>query len=401
MAVDWVHNASPEVNALSEWRLIVGVCISLTTLMVVTVGLRIYVRARMIRSVWIDDYIIIFSAVSSLRQATASELRATMLNMIRFAPLSTWTSILWCVFPPFALHLVVKKHFQLVVKKHFHLVVKKHFHLVINFAGRPFYMAGITGFKVALCFAYLRITNSSHNSRYRIFIWSIMAFATLSHVAGTLVLIFQCSPVQKSWRPRTEGKCLPNVATFYALASVTIVCDLVIFFAPIPLLARIRIGTRKKVGLIGIFTLGVFTTVCSVMRMVQIITISKNGNSTMLVLWGTIETNVGIFLTCLPCLTPLFTFLRDKTRAATSSYGMGSLGKKADTADSLHYLQRQSTNRSTARQNMSESHDMGSDSEEHILPIQGERQGQYITKTTVIEVKRYPGSPREGRAPRI
>ena len=31
----------------------------------------------------------------------------------------------------------------------------------INFAGRPFYMAGITGFKVALCFAYLRITGSN------------------------------------------------------------------------------------------------------------------------------------------------------------------------------------------------------------------------------------------------
>lgn len=32
------------------------------------------------------------------------------------------------------------------------------------------------------------------------------------------------------------------------------------------------------------------------MRMVQIITIAKNGNSTMLVLWGTIEMNVGVRL---------------------------------------------------------------------------------------------------------
>lgn len=43
-----------------------------------------------------------------------------------------------------------------------------------------------------------------------------------------------------------------------------------------------------------IFLLGAFTTVCSIMRMVQIITISKNGNSTMLVLWGVIELNVGV-----------------------------------------------------------------------------------------------------------
>lgn len=32
------------------------------------------------------------------------------------------------------------------------------------------------------------------------------------------------------------------------------------------------------------------------MRMVQIITIAKNGNSTMLVLWGTIEMNIGVRL---------------------------------------------------------------------------------------------------------
>ena len=43
-----------------------------------------------------------------------------------------------------------------------------------------------------------------------------------------------------------------------------------------------------------IFLLGAFTTVCSIMRMVQIITIAKNGNSTMLVLWGVIELNVGV-----------------------------------------------------------------------------------------------------------
>ncbi|RMZ85028.1 hypothetical protein DV738_g147, partial [Chaetothyriales sp. CBS 135597] len=370
MSVDWVHNASPEVNALSEWRLIVGVCISLTTLMVVTVVLRIYVRAWMIRSIWIDDYIIVFSAICSIIYS------GLCIGQSRYG-----------------LGLPVALRPKVNLDKY----------SIINFAGRPFYMAGITGFKVALCFAYLRITNSGHNSRYRIFIWSIMAFAILSHLAGTLVLIFQCSPVQKSWRPRTEGKCLPNVATFYALASVTIFCDLIIFFAPIPLLARIQIGTRKKVGLIGIFALGAFTTVCSVMRMVQIITISKNGNSTMLVLWGTIETNVGIFLTCLPCLTPLFTFLREKTRGTNSSYGINSAGKKKDTSASLHYLHRQSTNRSTAlrdlnRSAVSESHALGSDSEENILPIQGDRQGQqYITKTTVIEVKRYTPSPMDGR----
>lgn len=155
-------------------------------------------------------------------------------------------------------------------------------------------MAGITGFKVALCFAYLRITGSNIKSTYRKVIWAVMMFSIFSHLGGTLVLIFQCSPVQKSWRPRTPGMCLRNDITFYVLAAITIVCDIVIFLLPIPLLMRVQINIRRKIGLIAIFMLGLFTTVCSVMRMVQIITIAKTGNSTMLVLWGTIEMNVGV-----------------------------------------------------------------------------------------------------------
>ena len=173
----------------------------------------------------------------------------------------------------------------------------------VNFAGRPFYMAGITGFKVALCIAYLRISSHSSMRRYRQWIWAIGIFAVASHLAGTLALIFQCQPVQKSWLPRTPGSCLPNDTFFYALAAITIFCDVVIFVTPIPLLLRLRINLRRKLGLVALFMLGLFTTACSVMRMVQIIQIAKDGNSTGLILWGTIEMNVGVCLSQPPKLS--------------------------------------------------------------------------------------------------
>ena len=113
--------------------------------------------------------------------------------------------------------------------------------------------------------------------------------------------------VRKSLRPETPGKCLPDDKTFYGLAAITIFFDVVIFLLPIPLLLRVQITTPRKVALIGLFVLGLFTTVCSVLRMIQIIIISKNGNSTMLVLWGAIEMNVGVWLLSLslpPSLSP-------------------------------------------------------------------------------------------------
>ena len=155
-------------------------------------------------------------------------------------------------------------------------------------------MFGILGFKTALCIAYLRILRTSTNKTYRYLIWLVMITCILGHVIGTLVLIFQCSPVQKSWYPLTKGTCLPNDTTFYALAGVTIFFDVVIFFLPIPLLLNLNIQVAKRLVLCGVFLLGLLTTVCSILRMVQIGTLATTGNSTMLVLWGVIELNVGV-----------------------------------------------------------------------------------------------------------
>ena len=286
-------------------------------------------------------------------------------------------------------------------------------------------MAGITGFKVALCIAYLRISQHSSLYIYRTFIWCLMAFAILSHLAGTLVLIFQCHPVQKSWLPTTPGSCLPNDITFYALAAVTILCDVAIFVTPIPLLMRLRINPRRKVALIGIFLLGLFTTVCSVMRMVQIIQISKDGNSTGLVLWGTIEMNVGvrsgasnadikiyyayasqISLTCLPTLAPLFTFFRSDTAISyryrsdnSNSKGPRSSKRKSHLAGPLHYLSVGALTGTTTTQRPSRAEIESESSQETILPIQGPNRKSvedgYILRSVDISVTRQSPGPQD------
>ncbi|KAK2738251.1 hypothetical protein FQN57_007114 [Myotisia sp. PD_48] len=276
----WVQNASPELNDISQYPTIIAVCTSLSTITAIIVGLRVWVRLRLKKSFGFDDVVIVSTAVLS----------------IIYSGLCITQSRL-------GLGLPLKLRPAENLDKY----------AAVNFAGRPIYMAGITGFKVALCIAYLRIIHHSAKTSYRYFIWAIIIFTITSHLAGTLVLMFQCSPVKKSWRPRTPGTCLPNDSVFYALAVISILCDLVVFFTPIPLLLRIRISRSRKVGLVVVFLLGLFTTACSVMRAVQIIQISKDGNSTMLVLWGTIELNVGVSLTCLPALIPLLSFLQSKT----------------------------------------------------------------------------------------
>ncbi|KAM5465020.1 hypothetical protein MauCBS54593_006653 [Microsporum audouinii] len=278
--MQWVYHVSPEVNAISQYPTILAVCISLTFVMTVVVCLRVWVRAVWKKSFGVDDAVIVSSAVCG----------------IIYSALCITQSRLGLGLP---LKLRPKQSLNT--------------YATVNFAGRPFYMAGITGFKVALCIAYLRIIRHSSEKSYRHVVRGIMIFTILSHLAGTLVLFFQCSPVHKSWRPMTPGTCLPNDIVFYTLAGVSILCDLIVFLTPIPLWMKVRISRGRKLGLMAVFLLGLFTTACSVMRVVQIEIIAKDGNSTMLILWGTIELNVGIAITCLPTLIPLLTFVRGKT----------------------------------------------------------------------------------------
>jgi len=62
----WVENASPAVDDASNYPEIIAVCVCLTVFMTVFVGLRVYVRAFMLKVMGIDDWITVFSAVCSV-----------------------------------------------------------------------------------------------------------------------------------------------------------------------------------------------------------------------------------------------------------------------------------------------------------------------------------------------
>ena len=56
-------------------------------------------------------------------------------------------------------------------------------------------MADITGFKVALCLAYLSIVPPQNKRIFKPLIWFVLIFCVLAYLAGTLVLILQCNLV--------------------------------------------------------------------------------------------------------------------------------------------------------------------------------------------------------------
>lgn len=60
----WINNGSPALDQISEYPTILGVCITLSILTTVIVLLRGFTRARILKVLGIDDYVIFFSCVS-------------------------------------------------------------------------------------------------------------------------------------------------------------------------------------------------------------------------------------------------------------------------------------------------------------------------------------------------
>ncbi|KAJ5178004.1 uncharacterized protein N7500_000703 [Penicillium coprophilum] len=288
----WVRNASPEVQAASQYPLILGVCLSLTILMVFTVSMRLFLRARASR--WAAaDYVMVVSMIFSVIYSALciSQSRYGLGLPLKLRPEANYST-----------------------------------YTKINYGGRPIYQVGIAGFKASLCLSYLRLISGTSKSRYRVVIWVVIVASTLGHFAGALSLIFNCTPIRRSWNAHIPGKCLPVGSLFYGLAIFTIITDVTIIVLPIPLLMGLNIKTAQKAGVVCLFLLGLFTTICSTMRLTQIQRVAfGDGNSTMLVLWGTIEFNVGNIVTCIPYLAPLLKGF---------VHGLGSTGKSKKYYDS-------------------------------------------------------------------
>lgn len=83
----------------------------------------------------------------------------------------------------------------------------------------------------------------------------VLLFTLASVLAG----IFHCWPIEHGWTRwtgETEGKCFSFNVFAWAHAIISIVLDIFILALPIPTLAKLQMGRRKKINLFIMFSLG-------------------------------------------------------------------------------------------------------------------------------------------------
>ncbi|KAH7064257.1 hypothetical protein BKA63DRAFT_169377 [Paraphoma chrysanthemicola] len=297
----WAHN-TPE-GVANDGPKLTAVAIALTTASLCVLLLRLYVRVWMIKALGADDWTLVVTWIASCGFAAV-----------------TIAQTKW------GLGLQHVKDMPLENIYNFGL---------IQYMGAPFYITSILGFKLSLLLTYLRFMTKGAARNTTI---GVMIACIAFHLSFLLVQINLCQPVAKQWNPAiTSGKCLPAVPFYTSMASFTIFFDIAVMFLPFPVLLKSHIQNRKKFALLGLLTLGVFITIIQVIRIQTVKNLSNYLDSAKLIMWSTVENNLGIIVASIPTLAPLFKYYAEKTQKSSSALS-------ADRSRSLYALKsRRST----------------------------------------------------------
>ncbi|KAK7961133.1 hypothetical protein PG988_012347 [Apiospora saccharicola] len=276
----WAWN-TPE-NVPNDGPKITAIAIAFTTVSLLLVVLRAYVRFFLVKAVGADDWVIF-----------TTWLYATDTRMV--------TETKW------GLGLLVLSDMPDEDVYNFGL---------LQYIAAPFYITSILGFKLSLLLSYLRIIPGRG---WRIAIIIVAVACTMFHTSFLMVQIFLCTPVAKQWDPAiTEGSCIPPIPCFTSMASFTIFFDLIVMFLPFLTLIRSRIQKRRKAVLLGLFATGLFITVTQILRIQTIYKLVDHLGSAPIIMWSAVENNLGVIITCIPTLAPLVKFFAEKASSSGS-----------------------------------------------------------------------------------
>ncbi|ESA42648.1 hypothetical protein GE21DRAFT_8096 [Neurospora crassa] len=278
----WTYNTT-DPDAPTIGHQITGVAIALTVLSFVTVCLRTYVRAFILKAIGFDDWVIIITWVAAAGFAVVTIVQ------------TRW-----------GLGLVDMEDFPSQNMYNFN---------ILQYIGAPFYISSIFGFKLALLTSYLRFIPKGG---YRYLTLGVIVSCFLFHLSFLLVQLNLCQPAAKQWDYSIPGKCLKGVPFYTSMASLTIIFDVTAMLLPFPVLLKSQIQTRKKVVLLGMFGLGLFITIIQIIRIQTVKRLVNPIDSAPLIMWSTVENNLGIIVTNVPTLAPLIKYFNERSRAGNT-----------------------------------------------------------------------------------
>ncbi|SPQ24632.1 0ec0b235-2f10-408a-9ebd-c29ad514edeb [Thermothielavioides terrestris] len=165
------------------------------------------------------------------------------------------------------------------------------------------YCSSLLFIKMTFLFQYYRVLAVQHMRKVYIGCMVVVGGWALSQV---LVGIFTCNPVSGFWDSSIKAKCIPDIPQWYINAGGNIITDVVVFTLPLPVLWKLQLARPSRILLVGIFSLGFFTVVISIIR-IRYLKLFEDfpWENVASSLWSIGELTSALTCACLPTLRPL------------------------------------------------------------------------------------------------
>ncbi|KAJ5634528.1 hypothetical protein N7528_002370 [Penicillium herquei] len=245
------------------------ISIVFTTLATFFVAIRIYTRAVMVKQMGADDYAILIGLAFSwgFFGLFVGEVYHGMGAHYAFIPHGIYVTQMLCFW-----------------------------------ASVPIYQTSLISTKMSILLQYRRVFSTT--PRMRLACNLLIGFLALYGTWTIISAWANCVPVAKFWDPSRKGFCFNKEALWFSNSGIHILTDIMILIYPMPVIRSLQLPRKQKYALMGVFALGGFVVITSILRLKSLLVISHSKDPTHdnvgAAEWSAIECNVALICAALP-----------------------------------------------------------------------------------------------------
>lgn len=211
--------------------------------------------------------------------------------------------------------------------------------LKLEYIAQPFGIVAVGTGKISVAFLILRILGQTGKWRQR-FLWCLIVITLIFTSTNAIFNFTQCSPAAALWdlSLRPTASCWdPTVEDNYGIfvSSWSAAVDLLLALTPVTIFWRLKMSTRKRLGLCLLMGCGIFGAVATIIKTTELTAMTARSDLTWqtysLYLWVSAEIDVVIVCGSVATFVPLWDrFVRGKRRGdgTTGGYGTGASSGK-------------------------------------------------------------------------
>ncbi|GAB7349510.1 hypothetical protein MBLNU459_g0217t2 [Dothideomycetes sp. NU459] len=202
---------------------------------------------------------------------------------------------------------------------------------IIAFVAKIVFTLSATFIRLSLICFYFRLVRDSGHRRFRLVLWAAVVWQVAVCIVFVGEVIGLCvhtladgrtadteslplrSPVSAYWRfpPPPSAHCLDEGTVTLTAGVINCVSDLMVTLLPIPIIMRLNMPLRQRVGVTVLLCLGILVTVAGIIRTYfiwksLIATYDETWFSYPLWICAAVEIDLAVLCACAPALKPLF-----------------------------------------------------------------------------------------------